>query len=78
MRQSYRGGALDFRGCLRQIEPEAGADGPLDGPAPRPYAPVEYVWTEQYGRKIQIMGRPWPRGRRWVARLVRLPISMNG
>jgi phthalate 3,4-dioxygenase ferredoxin reductase subunit len=26
--------------------------------APREYAPVEYVWTDQYGRKIQITGRP--------------------
>jgi phthalate 3,4-dioxygenase ferredoxin reductase component len=24
----------------------------------REYAPIEYVWTEQYGRKIQIAGRP--------------------
>jgi phthalate 3,4-dioxygenase ferredoxin reductase component len=30
----------------------------LNPAAPRQYAPVEYVWTEQYGRKIQITGRP--------------------
>jgi len=30
----------------------------LDPGAPREYAPVEYVWTEQYGRKIQVTGRP--------------------
>jgi phthalate 3,4-dioxygenase ferredoxin reductase subunit len=24
----------------------------------REYAPIEYVWTEQHGRKIQIVGRP--------------------
>jgi NADPH-dependent 2,4-dienoyl-CoA reductase/sulfur reductase-like enzyme len=26
--------------------------------APRPYAPVEYVWSDQYDWKIQIVGRP--------------------
>lgn len=30
----------------------------LDPGSPREYAPLEYVWTEQYGRKIQITGRP--------------------
>jgi phthalate 3,4-dioxygenase ferredoxin reductase component len=30
----------------------------LNPAAPREYAPVEYVWTEQYGRKIQVTGRP--------------------
>jgi 3-phenylpropionate/trans-cinnamate dioxygenase ferredoxin reductase component len=33
----------------------------LNPAAPQQYAPVEYVWTEQYGRKVQIIGRP--RGR---------------
>ena len=26
--------------------------------ARREYAPIEYVWTEQYGCKIQVSGRP--------------------
>jgi len=26
--------------------------------APRPYAPVEYVWSDQYDWKIQVAGRP--------------------
>jgi len=30
----------------------------LNPAAPLEYAPVEYVWTEQYGRKVQITGRP--------------------
>jgi phthalate 3,4-dioxygenase ferredoxin reductase subunit len=30
----------------------------LDPDAPREYAPAGYVWTEQYGRKIQVTGRP--------------------
>jgi phthalate 3,4-dioxygenase ferredoxin reductase subunit len=30
----------------------------LNPAEPREYAPIEYVWTEQYGRKIQIAGRP--------------------
>jgi phthalate 3,4-dioxygenase ferredoxin reductase component len=30
----------------------------LNPAALREYAPIEYVWTEQYGRKIQITGRP--------------------
>jgi phthalate 3,4-dioxygenase ferredoxin reductase component len=29
----------------------------LNPAAPQEYAPIEYVWTEQYGRKIQIVGR---------------------
>lgn len=28
------------------------------GDAPRPYAPVEYVWSDQYDWKIQICGHP--------------------
>jgi 3-phenylpropionate/trans-cinnamate dioxygenase ferredoxin reductase subunit len=27
---------------------------------PVPYAPVPYVWSDQYGSKIQIVGRPGP------------------
>ena len=27
---------------------------------PAPYAPVPYVWSDQYGSKIQIVGRPGP------------------
>ena len=30
----------------------------LNPAGPREYAPIEYVWTEQHGRKIQIVGRP--------------------
>ena len=30
----------------------------LDPDVAREYAPIEYVWTEQYGRKIQVAGRP--------------------
>jgi NADPH-dependent 2,4-dienoyl-CoA reductase/sulfur reductase-like enzyme len=30
----------------------------LDPHAPREYAPIEYVWTEQYGCKIQVSGQP--------------------
>jgi phthalate 3,4-dioxygenase ferredoxin reductase subunit len=30
----------------------------LDPRAPREYAPIEYVWTEQYGCKIQVSGQP--------------------
>ena len=30
----------------------------LNPAEPREYAPIEYVWTEQHGRKIQIVGRP--------------------
>jgi NADPH-dependent 2,4-dienoyl-CoA reductase/sulfur reductase-like enzyme len=27
------------------------------GPEPAPYAPVPYVWSDQYGRRIQVAGR---------------------
>jgi hypothetical protein len=27
---------------------------------PTPYAPVPYVWSDQYDSKIQIVGRPGP------------------
>ncbi|GAA4689706.1 NAD(P)/FAD-dependent oxidoreductase [Phytohabitans rumicis] len=27
---------------------------------PRPYAPVPYVWSDQYGSRLQIVGRPRP------------------
>lgn len=30
----------------------------LDPGAPREYAPIEYVWTEQYAHKFQVTGRP--------------------
>jgi len=30
----------------------------LNPAAPQQHAPIEYVWTEQYARKIQITGRP--------------------
>jgi 3-phenylpropionate/trans-cinnamate dioxygenase ferredoxin reductase component len=39
---------------------EAAALGLLDGDAAPEYAPVPYVWSDQYGRKIQIVGRPDP------------------
>jgi 3-phenylpropionate/trans-cinnamate dioxygenase ferredoxin reductase subunit len=39
---------------------EAAALALLDGDAAPEYAPVPYVWSDQYGRKIQIVGRPDP------------------
>jgi 3-phenylpropionate/trans-cinnamate dioxygenase ferredoxin reductase component len=30
----------------------------VDPEAPQQYAPIEYVWTDQYSYKIQILGRP--------------------
>lgn len=37
------------------------AAGALLGTATEPYAPVPYVWSDQYGHKIQIVGRREPR-----------------
>jgi 3-phenylpropionate/trans-cinnamate dioxygenase ferredoxin reductase subunit len=39
---------------------EAAALALLDGDAAPEYAPVPYVWSDQYGRKIQIVGWPDP------------------
>jgi NADPH-dependent 2,4-dienoyl-CoA reductase/sulfur reductase-like enzyme len=32
----------------------------VDPGAPRAYAPVPYVWSDQYGSRLQIVGRPRP------------------